>query len=314
MSLVFIGMPVYNGEKYIKNALDSLLCQTFTNWELLISDNASEDDTSLICKEYCDKDKRIKYFVQKTNIDSLQNYRYLLEKAESKYFMWAAADDEWSSSFIEACLQGLEASEEIGLAFTNIVNIDSFGRIIREYPSFKKYSSFDRQLSITNFVLDPECLGKANLIYGIYKIKKLKAFMIDFLSSQESNYYASDVALNLGVLCRAGLSIDERVLFRKRYIRTSDNEISINYLKLPMTPILSSMEVDKFQLYKKAVLAASSGTEYEKLVYTLMEYREKLIEEIYVYDSYVSIRKQLKSILKTVLPNSLINFIKKQRR
>jgi len=313
MSLVFIGMPVYNGEKYIKNALDSLLCQTFTNWELLISDNASEDDTAAICKRYCNNDKRIKYVRQRTNI-GLSNFIYLLENSESEYFMWAAADDEWDSSFIEACLQGLELSEDIGLAFTNIVNIDSFGRIIREYPSFKKYSYSDRQLSITNFVLDPECLGKANLIYGIYKIKKLKAFLIDFLSSQESNYYASDVALNLGVLCRAGLSIDERVLFRKRYVRPSDSEISINYLKIPITPILSSMEVDKFQLYKKAVLAASSGTEYEKLVYTLMEYREKLIEEIYVYDSYVSIRKQLKSMLKTVLPNSLINFIKKQRR
>ena len=316
MSLVFIGMPVYNGEKYIKNSLDSLVNQAFSDWELLISDNASEDNTAAICKRYCDKDKRIKYFLQKTNMGALFNFRYLLENSESKYFMWAAADDEWDSSFIDACLKGLESSEDIGLAFTNIVNIDAFGRINRKYPSFKKFINDDPYALISNYILDPECLGKANLIYGIYKIKKLKAFMIDFFSSQESNYCASDMALNLGILCRVGLSIDERVLFRKRNVQSTDNEKSINYYSFPETPILSSMKGYKFQLYKKVALAASAGTKYEKLVFTLMEYRERLFKEIQAYDFLANRRKLnlLKSALKTVLPNSLINFIKKQKK
>lgn len=313
MPSMFIGMPVFNGEKHIRNALESLLNQTFSDWELLISDNASEDKTSLICKEYCDKDKRIKYVSQKTNIGGL-NFRYLLEQSRSEYFMWAAHDDEWDSSFIEACLQGLESSEEIGLAFTNIVNIDSFGRIIREYPSFKKYCHKNPYLSITNFILDPECFGKANLIYGIYKIKKLKPFMLDFLSSKESNYYASDVALILGVLCRVGLSIDERVLFRKRIVSPSDNKTKINYYNFPEFPLLKSFPQNDFNFYKKAVLFASAKTEYSEFIHTLMEYRGKLLEEMQAYGLSQNRDNLLKSALKSILPNSLINFIKRHQK
>jgi len=314
MVKLFIGMPVYNGEKYIKNALDSLVCQTFTDWEMLISDNASEDDTPLICKEYCDKDKRIKYVRQSTNIGYL-NFRYLLENSESEYFMWAAADDEWDSAFIEACLKCLESSENVGLAFTNIVNIDSFGMALRERPSFKKFSHPDRQLSIINFVLDPECFGKSNLVYGIYRIKKLKAFLIDFISNVDStNYYAPDIALNLGVLCRVRLSIDERVLFRKRIIKPSENKKNHVFPQFQILKSFTFNGKNNFDLYKKAILAASAGTKYEELVFTLMEYREKLVKEVQAYNFRANRSNLFKSVLKTVLPNSLINFIKKRRK
>lgn len=98
---VSIGMPVYNGENFIREALDSLLAQTFTVFELIISDNASTDSTSLICREYANKDKRIKYIRQTENRGAQFNFWFVCQKACGDYFMWAAADDTWDKDFIK---------------------------------------------------------------------------------------------------------------------------------------------------------------------------------------------------------------------
>lgn len=90
---ITIGLPVYNGEKFIKKCIESILNQTFLDFELLISDNASTDSTSEICNEYASKDKRIRYSYNLKNIGGIENFKYLLDIAKGKYFMWIAADD-----------------------------------------------------------------------------------------------------------------------------------------------------------------------------------------------------------------------------
>jgi glycosyltransferase involved in cell wall biosynthesis len=104
---VSIGMPVYNGQLYIRKALDSLLAQTFTDFELIISDNASTDGTLEICIEYAKKDCRIRLYRQKKNTGALFNFNFVLDRAISEYFMWAAADDTRSPDFIELNLKFL---------------------------------------------------------------------------------------------------------------------------------------------------------------------------------------------------------------
>lgn len=303
---VSIGMPVYNGERFIRIALDSLLAQTFTDFELIISDNASTDKTGEICEEYAEKDNRIRYVRQEENKGASFNFKFVLQQARGGYFMWAAHDDEWDRPFVEACVRGLESSQDKGLAFTNIVNIDSFGRTIREYPSLSKYSLEDRTLSIINFVLDPGCLGKANIIYGIYKISndKLKNFIIKFLSSEASNCYASDVALNLGVLCRAGLHIDERVLFRKRIPMLSDNIKQIRYYPIDKFAFLKSFINDDFKFNKREVLDVAIGTDYEGLVRTLIEYRENMVKEMSAFGlgkvRFNLLKSRLRSVSKKI--------------
>ncbi len=97
---VTIGVPVYNGESTLRPALDSLLAQTFGDFELIISDNASVDGTERICREYAVKDGRIRYMRQSTNIGVGANFRFVLDEARCKYFMWAASDDVWSLDFV----------------------------------------------------------------------------------------------------------------------------------------------------------------------------------------------------------------------
>ena len=98
---VSIGMPVFNSEFKIKKALDSLLTQSFSNFEIIISDNCSKDNTMIICEDYKSKDYRIKYFRQSKNIGAFSNFEFVLNKAKSKYFMWASDDDFWLPKFIE---------------------------------------------------------------------------------------------------------------------------------------------------------------------------------------------------------------------
>ena len=85
-----IGMPIYNAEKFLRNRLDSLLSQTFSDFELIISDNASTDSTQHICKEYLSRDNRIQYIRQEKNIGLSSNFYFVLHKANSEYFFWAS--------------------------------------------------------------------------------------------------------------------------------------------------------------------------------------------------------------------------------
>lgn len=108
VSTVSIGMPVYNGEKFIREAIDSLLAQTFVDFKLIISDNASTDGTAKICAEYARADNRIRYVRQQENIGAVKNFAFVLNESSGKYFMWAAADDFWSADFLESNISFLE--------------------------------------------------------------------------------------------------------------------------------------------------------------------------------------------------------------
>ena len=105
---VTIGLPVFNGEKTIGNAIDTLLAQTYPNFHLHISDNASTDGTARICESFATRDTRITYIRQSHNIGAEANFDFVLSQANSEYFMWAAADDTRSVDFIELNVRFLD--------------------------------------------------------------------------------------------------------------------------------------------------------------------------------------------------------------
>jgi len=107
--MVSIGLPVFNGERSLGSALDSLLTQTAGEFELIISDNASTDQTESLCRAYAKRDGRIRYIRQDVNLGAEANFLYVLERAAGKYFMWAAADDIRSPDFITLNLEFLES-------------------------------------------------------------------------------------------------------------------------------------------------------------------------------------------------------------
>ena len=110
--LISVGMPVYNGAREIEAAIEALLSQTIDEFELIISDNCSQDSTQEICSRYAALDRRVKYFRQETNIGAVKNFLFVLQEAKGHYFMWAAADDTRSKDYLELNSRFLEESPD----------------------------------------------------------------------------------------------------------------------------------------------------------------------------------------------------------
>lgn len=173
--LISIGMPVCNGDKFLSEALNSLLNQDFKNFELIISDNASTDHTAEICKQYSDKDNRIKYYRNEVNIGAIGNFNNLINYADTPYFMWASHDDIWEPSYISKLINIMESDKSIVLAFSDFDNVDENGKQIRRYPKILKLSSSGTIFkSLFKFIMFEESDGKANLMCGIMRLNTLK--------------------------------------------------------------------------------------------------------------------------------------------
>ena len=128
--LVSIGMPVYNGEKFIRRALDALVGQDYENFELIISDNASTDATWEICQEYAARDARLKLHRNEQNQGILANFRAVLYLSSGTYFMWAAVDDSWHPQFISTLVDELENHADAGAAMCAVEVVNEEGSLV----------------------------------------------------------------------------------------------------------------------------------------------------------------------------------------
>lgn len=163
---VSIGLPVYNGDCFLREAIESILNQTFVDFELVISDNGSTDETEILCREYASLDKRIIYVRQDRNIGAVENYRFVLKQARGKYFMWVAADDIWDREWVEKLFT--LASENQVIAMGSVKAIDEQGRLIW-HPANQRILSYTglKILRRIKFYVEPGVLGKANTIYSL---------------------------------------------------------------------------------------------------------------------------------------------------
>lgn len=130
---ISIGMPVYNRGDFVGESLDSFLCQTFTDFELVICDNASSDRTEEICRDYAARDKRIRYFRNDRNLGAAKNYRRVFELSVGEYFKWAAADDLCGPEYLRRCVEALESNPGAVLAYPKTIIINEKGERLREY-------------------------------------------------------------------------------------------------------------------------------------------------------------------------------------
>jgi glycosyltransferase involved in cell wall biosynthesis len=127
MPTVTIGLPVFNGEVFIRQTLESIVQQTFTDFELLIGDNASTDSTIAICTEFAGRDPRIRILTSDTNRGAAPNYNRLVHEAAGKYFRWLPHDDLVAPTFLEQCVAFLEAHPSVILCYPSTCPIDENG-------------------------------------------------------------------------------------------------------------------------------------------------------------------------------------------
>jgi len=198
--LVTVGMPVYNGERYIRQALDSLLAQDYSNIEFIISDNASTDHTAKICLEYAANDSRITFVQNNGNIGAEANFERVLELAAGEYFMWAAHDDLWDNAYVSECIAKLQERPDTVLCCSSLRFIDKDGAIINQ-----DYDGYDNP-DLTNPAASDRVKTLISrkgwyAIYGLIKSSVLKEALRKVRKTR--NKYGYDVILLLQ-LCLIG--------------------------------------------------------------------------------------------------------------
>ena len=131
-----IGLPVYNGEKYVAESIEALLGQSFTDFELIISDNASTDGTGDISRRYEKQDSRVRYFRQPQNIGLAPNHNFVAEQARGELFKWASNDDLYARDLLERCVDALDKHPDVVLAHSWTARVDASGTVTKafEYP------------------------------------------------------------------------------------------------------------------------------------------------------------------------------------
>jgi glycosyltransferase involved in cell wall biosynthesis len=184
---VSIGLPVYNGERFLEEALRSLLSQTFTDFELIISDNASTDRTAEICKTHASADSRIRYFRSERNLGLAWNWNRVFALSSGEYFRWSAHDDLVDPRFLAAAVKVLDRDPTAVLCYSHEKFIDEKGQGLREYETPLKRAGFAKpQDRFRDLVLiDHLCLP----IFGLIRADVLRA------TTGYGSYVASDRVL-----------------------------------------------------------------------------------------------------------------------
>jgi glycosyltransferase involved in cell wall biosynthesis len=134
MRKIVIGIPVYNGANYLTAAIEGILHQTYGDFELVISDNASTDDTEEICRDHARRDDRIRYVRQPRNLGAAANHNALVRMTDSEYFKWAAHDDMIAPGFLAACVEVLDREPSVVLASPASMLIDEGGTPLQYSP------------------------------------------------------------------------------------------------------------------------------------------------------------------------------------
>jgi glycosyltransferase involved in cell wall biosynthesis len=230
---VSIGMPVFNGEKYVEEALDSILKQTFSNFELIISDNASTDRTQTICLSYASKDPRVQYYRNETNIGAPENFNRVFNLSSGDYFRWATYDDLIAPEFLEKCVSVLDKDPSIVGCICKTGRIDQNGNLVGYYnekflkkmASSKPHERFRDLLNMyytttplyavyrTRFFAqsqlhgsyigaDRNLVAELSLLGRIYEIPQCLFFWRDHPDSYTTRFYGRDLENTLDRLRR----------------------------------------------------------------------------------------------------------------
>ncbi len=208
MPQISIGMPVYNGEQFLQEALDSILGQSFEDFELIISDNASTDSTEDICRGYLAMDRRVRYYRNEDNLGASRNYNLVFRYAGADFFKWAAHDDLLAPGFLQQCLEKMNgAPADVVLCYARRMTIDSDGNFLGKYDDNMdiRYGNPERRLG--HLVRN---LRGTNALFGLIRSSVLKQTHLI------GSYFASDHTLLLELCLRGKFwQIDEPLFYRR---------------------------------------------------------------------------------------------------
>lgn len=207
MPVCSVGLPVYNAERFVRNAIESVLAQTFEDFELVICDNASTDATERICREYAARDRRVNYFRNEVNLGGSGNFCRVFERSAARYFRWLAADDSMAPRALQACFTALEADAGAVLACGRAAFVGEAGDVIAPYDepqALPQRSAVERFRAVTK--QDPQC----HALYGLMRREALERTRLLGPFAGSDNTFLAEVSLY-----GRFIEIDELLFFRR---------------------------------------------------------------------------------------------------
>jgi glycosyltransferase involved in cell wall biosynthesis len=193
---VSIGLPVYNGEKYLSLALDSLLAQTFEDFELMISDNASTDGTEAICREYARRDPRVRYHRSPVNRGLAWNHNRLVHLARGEYFKWVGHDDIYHPDMLRRCVEVLDRDRDVVLCSVWEVEIDADGKVIREPAHWPQPTASSRPHERFHAILRGYGIAGGHDVYGVIRTAVLRRTPLTGTAHSNDRAMMAELALH----------------------------------------------------------------------------------------------------------------------
>jgi len=217
-----IGLPVYNGEQYLEVALDSILAQSYGDFELVISSNGSTDYTDDICQEYAIQDRRIRYSRLDRTYPVAVNFNRVFHLATGKYFKWAAHDDICAPGFFQKCIDVLEQYPEVVLAYPKTAEINTTAQIIRTPEVTWKFDALRPHTRFDHFMRIPH--KRCFEIFGVMRADVLRT------TSLLGNFAGSDIVLLAELTLRGCFyEVPERLFLRRHHPGFYDSRMPQRY-------------------------------------------------------------------------------------
>jgi len=275
---VSIGMPVYNGERYIRAALDSVLAQTFADFELLISDNCSTDKTRDICTEYSEKDPRIKYIRQPENLGGHWNFNFVTQNVTGSLITWLAHDDILEPGYLKAAVEYMLENPDTVLVASDFEVIDQIGTVLGLEALEKIRDHIDWEKRCAEFFKYPI----SNVFFCIYGLMRTPACQSVLQSVAEPKMATgSELPILARFAARGEIASIPAVL--RKYRSHADSVYSSEIAAISARPVhhrvlLELANIYRLRLDQLAVLFSSSystGFKYRtlgKVVYFYLTY------------------------------------------
>lgn len=192
MPRVSIGIPVYNCEAYLEQTLDAVLAQTWEDFEVVLSDNASTDRSTEICRDYAARDRRIRLTAHPVNRGAQFNFRFVFQSARAPYFRWCAGDDWFAAESLATCIPVLDAHPEAVLCYPKTVLVDGSGQRLREYDDRLDLRDADPVARYRQVV---ERIMYVNVIYGLIRSEAIRRTGLISHFSGADQVFVAELAL-----------------------------------------------------------------------------------------------------------------------
>ena len=274
-------MPTYNGNRYLRATINSLLAQTYKNFELIISDDNSTDRTAAICQEFTKKDRRIIFIQQKKRLGFARNFNFVLQKAGTPYFLWAGQDDLWDKNYIKILLQLLESNPDAVSAVSNYQNLFEGKKYTVKKHNFNEQETNNLNRTV-NSLLHFIITNNLSYFYGLHKtavLKRIGGYQIDSRPFFKSSDYLTIFRLltqgrmvfshkTLFFKRETGMFTRRFTLLEKRRFTKKVRAAIIRYLSLPLSFVYDAllsiryMVFSHFSTWQKVVLIVNIAIFY----------------------------------------------------